>query len=82
MNPRTAAIAYRIWAYANPRGWDCTVREIADELEESVHSVRGICTSKGWSHRLMATDIRKVGYERIRISFLTMTDDELGGHFS
>lgn len=52
MTARTDALAFRIWAYCTPRGWDCDLREIADALGVSWHSVRGACIRKGWSNRL------------------------------
>lgn len=52
LSPRSATLAYRIWAIATPRGWDLTLRELADELGESFDRVRSICMHKGWSGRL------------------------------
>ena len=52
MTPRTEAIAYRIWAYCEPRGWDCTLTEIAYELNESVNRIRAVCQQRGWLYRV------------------------------
>jgi hypothetical protein len=52
MNPRSAALAFRIWRYAEPLGWDCTVAEIADDLREPVQRVRAICQHRGWNRKL------------------------------
>ena len=52
MTPRSEAIAFRIWAYATPLGWDCTVNEIAEELGVHVNQVKEICRVKGWRSRL------------------------------
>lgn len=52
MNPKSEALAYRIWAYASPLGWDCTVKDIADELGESWQRVMSICRHRGWIGRL------------------------------
>jgi hypothetical protein len=51
-NPRSAALAFRIWRYAEPLGWDCTVAEIADELRESTQTVNNICWRRGWNRKL------------------------------
>ena len=51
-NPRAAALAYRIWAYCTPRGWNCTVREVADDLGESVWTVKKVVQDKKWHDRL------------------------------
>jgi len=58
MTPRSEAIAYRIWAYANPRGWNCTCGEIADELRVSPHSVGTIVKLKGWIGRVRESEAR------------------------
>jgi hypothetical protein len=50
------ALAYRIWAYAEPKGWDCTAREIAEALGVSRETVGGICQRKGWTQRLRGYD--------------------------
>jgi hypothetical protein len=52
MNPKSAALAFRIWQYAHPLGWDCTVAEIADELREPVQRVQAICQHRGWNRKL------------------------------
>jgi len=51
-SPRVMALSYRIHCYAAPRGWDCTIREIADDLGVSVGAVRSICIAKRWTGRL------------------------------
>lgn len=50
--PRTKALAYRIWAYGEPRGWDCDTVEIAEALGESEKTVRQVCVVAGWNTRL------------------------------
>lgn len=52
MTPRSEAIAFRIWAYATPLGWDCTVNEIAEELGISWQQANRICCAKRWNTRL------------------------------
>ena len=52
MTPRSEAIAFQIWAYATPLGWDCTVNEIADELGISYQMAAKICHVKGWHNRI------------------------------
>lgn len=49
---RTMALAYRIWAYASPREWDVTIPEVADEMKESVATIRSIMYHKGWLPRV------------------------------
>lgn len=51
-NPKSEALAFRIWAYAEPLGWDCTVKDIADELGEGWRRVMNICRHRGWLGRL------------------------------
>ena len=51
-NPRTEAIAFRIWAFAKQLGWDCTLEEVALAIDEDINVVKGILTRKGWHARL------------------------------
>jgi len=52
MNPRTQAIAYRIWCHADPRGWDVSIPELAEALEVRKGVIIGVCQHKGWLDRL------------------------------
>lgn len=52
MNPKTETLKYRIWAYASPRGWDVTLREIADALDEPMGRVRRTMAIARWSDRV------------------------------
>jgi len=51
MTPRGHTIAYQIWAYANPRGWDCTIAECADAIGVNRLLVGRIVHAKDWSSR-------------------------------
>lgn len=51
-NPRTEAIAYRIWAWCRECEWRTNLLEIADELKLDVNVARGVIQSRGWSRRL------------------------------
>ena len=55
MSPYTEALAFRIWQYANPRGWDCTVGEIAEALDMHPSPVGRVCAMRGWHVRLRKT---------------------------
>jgi hypothetical protein len=48
MTPRAEALAFRIWAYASPRGWDCTAGEIADAIGIDYRAIGRVCAAKGW----------------------------------
>lgn len=52
MSPATEALAFRIWAYASPRGWDVTAWDIAQALDESIQRVQYAITAKGWRERV------------------------------
>lgn len=54
-NPANEAIAFRLWQYAEQIGWNCTIAEAADAIDEPMNRVRGIVGSKGWGHRFRAT---------------------------
>lgn len=62
LSPRSEALAYRIWAYANPLGWDCTLAELADALDAKFASVRVVVSTKGWAGRLRAEGVDKSFY--------------------
>lgn len=51
-DPKTKALAYRIWAFAEPLGWNATVREIADHLDVSIQAVINALRYQGWSDRV------------------------------
>jgi hypothetical protein len=52
MTPHIEALAYRIWAYANPREWDCSHAEIADGTGISIDMVAQVISAKGWKGRV------------------------------
>lgn len=60
MSPHQEAIAFRIWQFAEPLGWDCTRAEIASALGLTLGTIHIICAKKGWSGRLRHTSASKV----------------------
>ena len=52
MTPHMEALAYRIWAYANPREWDCSYAEIADGTGIGYDLVARVISDKGWAGRV------------------------------
>ena len=55
MTPRTEALAFRIWAFAKPKEWDCNIHEIAAFLEETPQRISAVCMRKGWTNRLRSS---------------------------
>lgn len=55
MTPRSEALAFRIWQYADPLGWDCTTGEVAEAIGVSTARVARVCRMKGWKRRLRAS---------------------------
>jgi hypothetical protein len=51
-DPRSQALADRIWAYAQPREWDVTIAEVAEALGEPMPAVRAVSAKRGWSQRM------------------------------
>lgn len=49
--PRTHAIAYRMWGYCEPRGWNCTFNEVAEHLGVSPRVASSIAIIFKWSDR-------------------------------
>lgn len=70
LSPKSEALAYRIWAYCEPRGWNVTVAEIAEGIETPQTRVQSVVGHKGWAGRLRAT----VSRQRTRTAF------EIRGH--
>jgi len=52
MTPHIEALAYRIWAYASPREWECSHAEISDWTGISVAMVAHVIRAKGWQGRV------------------------------
>lgn len=46
------ALAFRIWRYADPKGWDCTVAEVAEALDVNVNHLSRVIKMKRWEGRL------------------------------
>ncbi len=83
MTPRTMALAYRIWAYATPREWDVSVKEVAEALGVSWQHVNLICAKRGWNAR-MRKDTTDAGLQIGRFtpnSLIIAADDYLEGHW-
>ena len=59
MTPRTMALRYRIWAYASPLGWDCTIAEIADALDIPMGLARSVIIGAGWHNKIRSSTLRR-----------------------
>ena len=55
MSPQQMALAFRIWQYAEPLGWDCTAGEIAEAIGSTPQAVAHICKAKDWTTRIRKT---------------------------
>ncbi|MCF7725757.1 hypothetical protein [Sulfitobacter sp. M22] len=75
MTPRGHAIAFRIWQFCRPLGWDCTRREIADALGLHVGTVAHVVAAKGWDGRLRTPSVQRHG--RDPVDFTLYFDNEL-----
>lgn len=51
LSAKSEALAFRIWAYASPIGWDCTIHDVAQALGVSARSVGAVALHKRWSER-------------------------------
>lgn len=58
-NPKTEALAFRIWAHCEPLGWDTDVKSIAAALGDEWHRIAKICQNKNWIHRLRKASTRR-----------------------
>lgn len=64
MNVKTEAAAFRIWQYAEPLGWNVTLREVAEKLGIAVTFAGRVAAQKGWSTRFRAPLIDNYGFTR------------------
>lgn len=55
-SPPIEALAYRLWGWAQPRGWNCSLMEAAEALDEPVVKVARVAALKGWKSRFRATE--------------------------
>lgn len=80
MTPANEALAYRIWAFCEPLGWDCTALEIAENVDDSAHRVGAILRWKGWAGRIRRGAYRGVDNpfcHNYRMTFLDSSMDDL-----
>jgi hypothetical protein len=76
MSPQAEALAYRIWAYANPLGWDCTATEVADAIRSTPRAVAKVASLKGWTARFRKTGV--VAFNRHGMNDWTILAGETG----
>ena len=58
--PAVMALRFRIWAIAAPKGWDMTLAEVADALDEDFRRVAGVVRYAGWLPRFRTTTRRAI----------------------
>jgi hypothetical protein len=54
ISPRMEANAFRIWQFANPREWDCSIEEIEAATGIRAQTIGYALAVKGWKGRLRA----------------------------
>lgn len=65
MSPKSQALAFRIWAYCDPKSWDCTIAEIAEALDVHPSRVTQVVGAKDWRLRLRSDRTDKGGNARL-----------------
>jgi len=60
---KAMVLRYRIWAYAAPMGWNVTVQDIADALNDTPSRIATVLHLAGWTHRIRVSrhDQRAIG---------------------
>lgn len=53
-NVKRKTLAYQIYNYCEPRAWDVTALDIAEEFDITHQQVNGILRAEGWSNRIRA----------------------------
>lgn len=59
-SPATLALRFRIWTVADPAGWNMTLAEVAEVLDEDVRRVAGVARYAGWLPRFRTTTRRAI----------------------
>jgi hypothetical protein len=54
MTPRAQSIAFQIWRYCEPLGWNVTLQELADETNTTKARIGRILKAKKWHTRIRA----------------------------
>lgn len=55
-SPKTLALRYRIWAFAQPKEWDVTCNEIGEAVGESGRRIGSVLQAAGWISRVRAAE--------------------------
>lgn len=58
---RRNARAFRIWRHCKGHEWNCSIREVAEALDMSVETVRGLCVARGWIARMRSSQTDRQG---------------------
>lgn len=58
MTPRSEAIAFKAWQVASRMGWNCTIREVADEIGVDHRRLGKVVSAKGWTGRFRVNPSR------------------------
>lgn len=61
LDPKRETLAFRIWQYCKPIGWNATAIEIGNAIGASYQSVSGVLVAKGWANRVRTTRTDKFG---------------------
>jgi hypothetical protein len=68
LSPKSEALAFRIWAYAEPKGWDVLLADVAKDLNISIAQARWVVTAKRWNSRFRGLNCfdPEIGANRLR----------------
>jgi len=55
--PATNALRFRIWQHCQPLGWNVTLVDLAEVLDEDINRVRAVVQHAGWSGRLRSAQV-------------------------
>lgn len=64
-NPKTEAVAFRIWRVCSECDWDMTPGEIATAIGESPQVVGAVLQAKGWDRRVRAGSSQIIRASRV-----------------
>lgn len=64
MTPKSEALAFRIWAFCEPQGWNVTPGEIAEAVGATTQRIGRVLAAKGWTDRVRSDAKDRFQYKR------------------
>ena len=77
MSPRLEAYAFRIWRFAEPLAWNCTIGEIAEGTGIHGPTIGHVCNVKDWRRRLRTSERDDEAYRWVQGHAVGIVQEDL-----